>query len=124
MKVFFKSYAENETGTLAPDHFLFFKETILDKSKWSAAWFHYISIALKLVYNRNKLFKTLHYWSRDTLNFDVLEKGLGAVSPANFVYDFKTKMFFKLYFICWPDFIVSLRLVLEILGNMCVTIVC
>ena len=37
---------------------------LLGKSKWSAAWFHYIWIALKLAYNRNKLFKTLHYWSK------------------------------------------------------------
>ena len=27
------------------------------------------------------------------LNFDILDKGLGIVSPAHFVYDFSTKMF-------------------------------
>ena len=31
------------------------------------------------------------------LNFDVLDKGLGIVSPAHFVYDFSTKMFLMLY---------------------------
>ena len=30
----------------------------------------------------------LCYWSRDMLNFDFLEKDLGIVSPAHFVYDF------------------------------------
>ena len=76
----------------SPDRFLFFlKSFILGKSKWSTAWFHYISIALKLAYNRNKLFKTLHYWSRDMLNFGFLDKGLGIISPAHFVYDFSTK---------------------------------
>ena len=60
-------------------------------SLWSTAWFHNILIALKLAYNKNKLFKTLHYWSRDMLNFDFLDKGLEIVSPAHFVYDFSTK---------------------------------
>ena len=31
------------------------------------------------------------------LNFDTLDKGLGKVSPADFVYDFSTKMFLVLY---------------------------
>ena len=31
------------------------------------------------------------------LNFDILDKGLGIVSAAHFVYDFSTKMFLMLY---------------------------
>ena len=31
-------------------------------------------------------------WSRDKLNFDVLEKGLGFVSPPYFMYDFSEKI--------------------------------
>ena len=31
------------------------------------------------------------------VNFDFLDKGLGIVSPAHFVYDFSTKMFRMLY---------------------------
>ena len=31
------------------------------------------------------------------LNFVFLDKGLGIVSPAHFVYDFSTKMFLTLY---------------------------
>ena len=31
------------------------------------------------------------------LNFDILDKGLGIVSPAHFVHDFSTDMFVKLY---------------------------
>ena len=79
----------------------------------SAAWFHYISIALKLAYNWIKLFKTLHYWSRDMLNFDFLDKGLVIVSPPHFVSDFSTKMFLMLYSINWPNFIVWLLLLLR-----------
>ena len=104
--------------------FVFLKSFILGKIKWSAAWFHDISIALKLAYNRNKLFKILHYWSRDMLNFDFLDKGLGIVSLAYFVYDFSTKMFLTLYSIDWPNSIAWLPLLLKILGNMCIAIIC
>ena len=55
----------------------------------AVARFHYISIALKLAYNKNKLYKR---WSRDILNFDSFEKGLGIVSPSYFVYDFSTQV--------------------------------
>ena len=56
-------------------------------------------MTLKLACNRNKLFKTLHYRSRDMLNFDFLDKGLGIVPPVYCVYDFLTKMFLMLYYI-------------------------
>ena len=107
--------------------FFFFLNFMLAKSKWSAAWLHYISIALKLAYSRNKLFKTLHYWSRNMLNFECLDQGLGIIAPAHFVYDFSTKMFFMLYSINWLNLIAwfpLLLLLLEILGNMCIAIVC
>ena len=58
------------------------------------------------------------------LNFDILDKGLETVSPAHSGYDFKKKNVFMLYSINWPNFIVWLRLFLEILGNMCIAIVC
>ena len=63
---------------------------------------YFISIAFKLPYNRNKLFKTLHYWCRDMLNLDFSDKGLWIVSPAYFLYDFSTKMLLMLYSINWP----------------------
>ena len=50
---------------------------------------------LNLAYNKIKLYKTLDYWGM--LNFDILEEGLGIVSPPHFVYDFSRKMFFMLY---------------------------
>ena len=58
------------------------------------------------------------------LNFDFLDNGLGIVFPAHFVYDFSIQMFFTLYSINRPDFIVWLSLLLEILGNMCFAILC
>ena len=58
------------------------------------------------------------------LNFGFLDKGLEIVSSAHFVYDFSTKMFLMLYSINWPNFIDWLPLLLDILGNMCIAIVC
>ena len=58
------------------------------------------------------------------LNFDFLDKGLGIVSPAHFVHDFTTKVFLRLYFINWPNFTAWLPLLLDILGHMCIAIVC
>ena len=94
------------------------------KRKCSAAYFRYISIALNLKYNRNKFYKTLGYWSRDMLIFDFLEKFLGIVSPTNLVYNFLRKMFLMLYSMNWPNVIVWLLLLLEVLGNVCIAIVC
>ena len=105
--------------------FCFLKKLyITGKSKWSVAWFDHILITFKLARNRNKLFKILHYWSRDMLNFDFLDKGLGIVSPAHFVYDFLIKMFLMLHSIDWPNFVAWLPLFPEILSNMCIAIVC
>ena len=50
-----------------------------------------------MAYNKNKLYKTLGYLSRDMLNFNFSEKGLGLVSPPHFVYDFSKKMFLVLH---------------------------
>ena len=84
----------------------------------------YVSIALNLAYNKNKLYKTSDYWFRDMLNFNFSEKGLALVSPSNFPYDFSRKMFLMLHSINWPNFIVWLHLFLETLRNICIKTVC
>ena len=58
------------------------------------------------------------------LNFDFSKKGIELVSPPHFVYDFLRKFFIMLDSINWPNFIAILPLLLEILGNICITIVC
>ena len=67
----------------------------------------------------------MHYWSRDKLNFDFLNKRLGIVSPAHFVYDFSTQLFLMLYsFSCYIQFHCLVAFILlEILGNVCIAIV-
>ena len=99
--------------------FVFQKSFIWGKSKWL------ISIALNLIYNRNKLYKNLNYWSRDMLNFDFLEKGSwNTTFCVRFVYYFSRKMFFMLHSINWPNFIAWLLLVFEILVNICIANIC
>ena len=52
----------------------------------------------KVAFSKKNLYKTLEYSSRDIVNFDFLEKGLGILSPPSFfVYGFSRKMFFMLY---------------------------
>ena len=59
---FFKNHTQNEAGKLNPDLFCFSKMLYLyGKSKWSVAYFQYISTALNLAHNKNKLYKTLDY---------------------------------------------------------------
>ena len=58
------------------------------------------------------------------LNFAILDKGLGMVSPAHFVYDFSMKMFLMLYSINRPNLTAWFPLLLEILGNICIAIAC
>ena len=122
--IFLLKLCRKWAGELTTDLFLFFQICLIwGKSKWSAAQFQCMYIALNVGYNKNKLHKTLDYWSRDMLNFNFPEKGMGLVFPPHFVDDFSRKMFL-LYSINWPNFIVWLPLVLKILGNMCITIVC
>ena len=58
------------------------------------------------------------------LNFDFLEKSLGIVSAPHFVYEFSRNMFLMSYSITWPNLIVWLLPLREILDNMCIAIVC
>ena len=58
------------------------------------------------------------------LIFDILEKGLGLISPPQFVHDFSRKIFLIFYFINRPSLIASLLFFLEILGNMRIIIIC
>ena len=95
--------------------FKFKKKLIWSENQWSATKSQYISIALNLPYSKNKLYKTLDYWSRDMLNFNFSEKVLGLVSPPHFAYDFSRKRFFILHFINCLNFIVWLPLLFEIL---------
>ena len=51
-------------------------------------------------------------------------RGPELVSLPHFLYNFWRKIFFLLYSLNWPNFIVWLPLLWEILGNMCTAIIC
>ena len=72
---------------------------------------------------KNKLYKVSRCWSRYMLNFDFFENGLRLVFPPCFVHDILKKMFLVLCCINWPNFIVWLPFLFEILCNMCIVII-
>ena len=51
------------------------------------------------------------------------QKTSGTSLP-KFLHDFWRKIFVMIYFINWPNLIAWLLLLLEILGNMCIVIIC
>ena len=118
LKILWKLCKKWRTETSSRPIFVSWKSFIWSKSKWSAAYFNYILIALSLAYNKNELYRTLDSWSRDVPNFDFLEKGLGIASPPHFVYDFSRKSSLILYSINWPKIVVWLLLFLVIISKL------
>ena len=56
--------------------------------------------------------------------FKKAKKGLELVSLPDFLHEFWRKIFFLLHSIKWPNIIVWLLMLREILGNRCIVIVC
>ena len=120
---FFKKLPENELGKLFSDLFLFYKKALYKvKARCQHLSFNIFWQTSIWTYNKDKLYNILVCQSRDMLNFDFLWKVLGLASP-HFEYDFLRKIFLMLYSINWPNFIASLSLLLEILGNICTVII-
>ena len=71
--------------------------------------------------HKNKLYQNSDCCSSDILNFDFLKKSLGLVFPTHFVHYVS---FLTLNSINWPNLTALLHLLLEISGNICITIVC
>ena len=67
---------------------------------------HFDSSQLK-IQKKNKLYKTLGYWSRHMLNFNFPEKSLGLVSLPHFLYEFSRNLFLMLFPINWPNYKLS-----------------
>ena len=124
-KFFMKDCAENEAGRLAPDLFLFIKKNLFAvKASVLYLSFNIFQYLSTWMYNKIKLHKILDCSDKGMLTFDCLEKGLGLISPQHFVYDLSKTFFFMLHSINWPNFIVALPLLFEILGNISIVIIC
>ena len=76
-----------------------------------------ISMTLNLAYNKNKLYKILRLLVKRSGQFRFFRKGPGNSFST-------TKIFLALHSINRPNFIVWLPLLLEILGNMYITMNC
>ena len=75
-------------------------------------------------YNKNKLYDHSDCWSRNMLNFDLLNHGLQLVSPHYFALYFPWKIFLMLYYITRANFMVWLSLLLEIFADMFIVFFC
>ena len=108
INIFLQKSSRKKAWRLVPDLLLFFKKVL------------YVVKASK-----NKLHKALdYYWSRDMLNFDFLEKGLGIIFQYILCIWFFKKNIFHVIFYWLTKIIVLLSLLLGILGNKCIGIVC
>ena len=75
-----------------------------------------------LEYIKTKLQTTCFHFILTIINH--IKKSHELVSLPHFLHNFWRKIFLLLYSINWPNFIVWLPLLCEILGNMCIAIVC
>ena len=80
--------------------FLLYTELRATETFWNLAAEHFLSPNIKL--------------------FKKIKRGIMRVSLPHFPHIFKRKIFLLLYSINWPSFIVSLLLLREILGSMCI----
>ena len=91
---------------------------------YAVCFYHMPSLDIYIIYNILKLssrpiaFNSFKAFSKKT------NRGRELVSLPHFLHDFWRRMFLLLYSINWPNFIVWLPLIREILGNMCTVIVC
>ena len=69
-----------------------------------------------ILLNFSQFFSNMH-------NFVFLEKDLG-VASTNFVHKCLRKICLMLYSLNWPNFTVWLPLLLQMLGNMWITVIC
>ena len=83
----------------------------------------FIFIVYQVEYYRNILklsYRPLSFTSCKA--FKKTKRGLELISLPLFLYVFWRKIFILLYSIAWPNFIIWLVLLREILGNMCIVI--
>ena len=76
------------------------------------------------IYTLKQSYRPLAFTSNKALLKKKQKRGLELVSLSHFLHDVQRKIFTLLYSRTWPNFIVWLPLLLEILGHTCIVIVC
>ena len=105
---------------LLPNMLLFFKKA-LDKIKASVSTLAWIFSGSRQFGQAVLMFKLLMVRYP---KFRFFKKFQGLVSQPHFVSDFSKKIFLRLYYINWRNIIAWLPLLLQMLGNMCIAIIC
>ena len=93
------------------------------QSKTFCSFFFFFYVKVKDYQNISKL----RYWSLAFTTYKAFsnwKRSLALVFLPDFLHKFSRKIFLTLYFINSPNFIVWLLLLLEILGNICIVIIC
>ena len=109
-----KNHAKNEARRLVPDLSLFSKKLYTRQKNQVVSTLFLIHFGRPRVWH---IIKTK--WSEIC---SILS--LGLASRPHFLYNFSRKIFLMLHSIYWPHFIVWLFLLFEILGIMCIEIIC
>ena len=116
-----KNHTQNAVEKLFPDPFLKNQNWVylwIISLKFYEVFFYWMLILGLSKYIETKLPTTCF------LPYTFLKKrGLELVFLSHFLHDFRSKIFFLLYSITWPNFIVWLPLICDILSNMCIIIV-
>ena len=121
--IFIKKSYTKSGGETSPRHFA-------EKLKLSLSLTQESKVLCSLFLLNAKLRVIEIYWNKSADHlllpirlFQKINRGLELVSLPHFLDNFWRKIFL-LYSINWPSFIVWLPLLREILGNMCIAIVC
>ena len=124
--IFLKSHTQNMVEKLVPD--LFTKN-----QNWAYLWINslkcYKCYCYCLLYAQVEVYQNiskLSYWPFAFILYTEYKKTwTGTSLPTSyFTCSLKENVFLMLYFVIWPNFIVWLLLLLELLGNMCTVNIC
>ena len=105
---------------LVPDPFI---KTKIEHNSESTVW-HVIKFGSNVFSSRDLPKYGADHLPLNKVKLFLKKRDLELVSLHYFLHDFKNKTFLTLHFINWPNFILWLPLLLDILCNICIVNVC
>ena len=124
IKFFLKNYTQNVVEELVPGHPKNLKiGDIFGLTVWNFIWFVFIVCPCQRL---PKYMEVKVLTSCFSLIYSCLKKQneIWNLSLPHFLYNIWRKTFLTLYFINWPNLIGWLFLLIEVLGNICIVIIC